>query len=348
MIKTAIIGASGYTGFELMKLLLAHPEADLLAVTSRQYKGQAVADIFPSLTGITDLVFSDTDDLASSGTNEAELVFTALPHGTSQAVVAKCVTGGQKVIDLSADFRLKEADAYKTWYGADHQAPALLKTAVYGLPELHRDDIRGATLVANPGCYPTCAILGLAPLLKAGLIKGESVIIDAKSGVSGAGRGLNLATSYVEVNEGFKAYNVGVHRHTPEIEQELALCAAGATTVTFTPRLLPLNRGMVATIYATLTGEYATESLLAAFSDFYRDEPFVRVMDADTYPNLNQVRNSNYCDIGCKADSRTGRVVVVSALDNLIKGASGQAVQNMNLIYDLPETTGLTRSPDPI
>ncbi len=345
MIKTAIIGASGYTGFELMRILLAHPEAELVAVTSRQYKGRVVSDIFPALAGLTRLSFTDTDDLNSIG--EAELVFTALPHGTSQEVVSQLAGNGSKVIDLSADFRLKEPDVYREWYG-EHTACELLKSAVYGLPEFHRDQVKGAKVVANPGCYPTSAILGLAPLLRAGLIETNSIVIDAKSGVSGAGRGATLATSFIEVNDGFKAYSVGVHRHTPEIEQELSLLAGEGIRVSFTPHLLPVSRGILSTIYATLRQEITTEALLSVYADLYVDEPFVRLMGMDVFPNISQVRGSNYCDIGVRADGRTGRVTIVSVIDNLIKGASGQAVQNMNIMYNLPEETGLSTYPDPI
>jgi N-acetyl-gamma-glutamyl-phosphate reductase len=345
MIKTAIIGASGYTGFELMRILLAHPEAELVAVTSRQYKGRMVADVFPALAGLTRLSFTDTDDLNSIG--EAELVFTALPHGTSQEVVSQLAGNGSNIIDLSADFRLKEPDVYREWYG-EHTACKLLQEAVYGLPELHRDQVRGAKVVANPGCYPTSAILGLAPLLRAELIETKNIVIDAKSGVSGAGRGATLATSFVEVNDGFKAYSVGVHRHTPEIEQELSLLAGEGIKVSFTPHLLPVSRGILSTIYATLRQEITTEALLSVYADLYVDEPFVRLMGMDVFPNISQVRGSNYCDIGVRADGRTGMVTIVSVIDNLIKGASGQAVQNMNIMYNLPEETGLSTYPDPI
>ncbi|MFQ5585337.1 MAG: N-acetyl-gamma-glutamyl-phosphate reductase [Thermodesulfobacteriota bacterium] len=345
MIKTAIIGASGYTGFELVRILLAHPEAELVAVTSRQYKGKTVADVFPALAGLTRLSFQDTDNLDSVG--EAEIIFTALPHGTSQEVVSKVAEMGKRVIDLSADFRLKDIDLYREWYG-EHTACDILKTAVYGLPEIHRDAIKGAQVVANPGCYPTGALLGLVPLLRAGLIERGGIVIDAKSGVSGAGRGASLTTSFVEVNEGFKAYSIGVHRHTPEIEQELSLLAGEGIRVTFTPHLLPVNRGILSTIYTSLRGEVTTGALLSAYSNFYKGEPFVRLMGADAFPNISQVRGSNYCDIGVKADGRTGRVVVISAIDNLIKGASGQAVQNMNIMCGLPEESGLLTHPGPI
>ncbi|MFQ5330391.1 MAG: N-acetyl-gamma-glutamyl-phosphate reductase [Thermodesulfobacteriota bacterium] len=348
MIKTAIIGASGYTGFELIRILLAHPEAELVAVTSRQYKGMMVGEIFPALAGLTGLSFTDMDDLHAPDTIcDVDLVFTALPHGASQEVVSQCAAKGIKVIDLSADFRLKEPDIYREWYG-EHRACELLKEAVYGLPELHREQIKGAKVVANPGCYPTSAILGLAPLLRAGLIETNSILIDAKSGVSGAGRGANLSTSFVEVNDGFKAYSVGVHRHTPEIEQELSSLAGEGIKVSFTPHLLPVSRGILSTIYATLRQEMTTEALRSVYDDLYEDEPFVRLMGMDNFPDISQVRGSNYCDIGVKVDGRTGRVIIISVIDNLIKGASGQAVQNMNILYDLPEETGLATHPSPI
>ena len=345
MIKTAIIGASGYTGFELMRILLAHPEAELVAVTSRQYKGRVVADVFPALAGLTRLSFKDTDDLDSIG--EVDLVFTALPHGTSQEVVSQLAGDGSKVIDLSADFRLKEPEVYREWYG-EHTACKLLKEAVYGLPELHRDQGKGCKGGGEPRLLPDQCHPRPCPVAPRGLIETKNIVIDAKSGVSGAGRGATLATSFVEVNDGFKAYSVGVHRHTPEIEQELSLLAGEGIKVSFTPHLLPVSRGILSTIYATLRQEITTEAILSVYADLYVDEPFVRLMGMDVFPNISQVRGSNYCDIGVRADGRTGRVTIVSVIDNLIKGASGQAVQNMNIMYNLPEETGLSTYPDPI
>ncbi len=345
MLKTAILGASGYTGFELLKILLYCPEVKLCAITSRQYKGKKVAEVFPALMGFVDQCFEDTEDF--NVVSDAELVFSALPHKTSQDIVARLVGMGKRVIDLSADFRLKDIEVYKEWYG-EHKAGDILQKAVYGLPELHRDEIKKAKVVANPGCYPTGAILGIAPLLGKGLIDINTIVIDSKSGVSGAGRGLSLDRTFVEVNEGFKAYNVGLHRHTPEIEQELSLISGSDIKVTFTPHLLPLNRGILSTIYADLNEDVSTKRVLSIYDEFYKDEPFIRLMVEGVYPNTTQVRGSNFCDIAIKVDSRTKRVIIISVIDNLIKGASGQAVQNMNIMYGLPEKTGLLTLPFPI
>jgi N-acetyl-gamma-glutamyl-phosphate reductase len=345
MLKTAILGASGYTGFELLKILLGCPEVKLCSVTSRQYKGEKVSEVFPALMGFVDLCFEDTEDFKA--VLDAELVFSALPHKTSQDTVARLVGMDKRVIDLSADFRLKDIEVYKEWYG-EHKAANILQKAVYGMPELYKEEIKKADLVANPGCYPTGAILGLAPVLSKDLIDINTIVIDSKSGVSGAGRGLSLDRMFVEVNEGFKAYSVGLHRHTPEIEQELSLIVGRDIKVTFTPHLLPLNRGILSTIYADLKEELPTKGVLSIYDDYYNNEPFIRIMDEGKYPNISQVKGSNFCDIGIKVDSRTGRVVIITAIDNLIKGASGQAVQNMNIMYNLPEETGLLNLPFPV
>ncbi len=338
LIKTAILGASGYTGIELMKILSAHPNTAISAVTSRQYKGMKVSEVFPELTRYVDIAFSDTDNM--NALSDAELVFTALPHGTSQEIVLKLLEQKKKVIDLSADFRLKDPSIYEKWYG-EHNAREILHGAVYGLPELYRQSIKKADLIANPGCYPTSAILGLAPLLKKTLIDHNTIVIDSKSGISGAGRNPSLSTSFVEVNEGFQAYNVGTHRHIPEIEQELSLIAANEIKVTFIPHLLPISRGMLSTIYANLVDDVNTLDIISLFQEYYRKEPFIRVMREEQHPNVLQVRGSNFCDISVTVEKRTKRIIVITAIDNLIKGASGQAVQCMNIMCALPEETGL-------
>ena len=338
MLKVGIYGASGYTGQELLRLLIGHPDADVVAITSRKFKGMPVSDVYPAFAGMTDLKFADSSPkyLVSS----CDVVFLALPHGEAMRVVPEFVAAGVKVIDLSADFRLRDVSVYEAWYKT-HTAPDLVGKAVYGLPELYRDNIKGSDLVANPGCYPTSILLGLAPLLKEGRIDLSSIIADAKSGVSGAGRDLQLGSLFCEVNEGFKAYKIGSHRHTPEIEQELGRIADTAITISFTPHLVPVNRGILSTIYANLKERVSEAEVIDIYQRFYADEKFVRICTAGILPNISSVRGSNVCDIGCVVDERTGRVVVVSVIDNLVKGASGQAIQNMNLMCGLPEGAGL-------
>jgi N-acetyl-gamma-glutamyl-phosphate reductase len=338
-LKIGIVGSSGYTGGELFRLLLHHPRATVAAVTSEKSAGKPITDIFPQLLGLTDLVCEPLDPETIA--KKADLVFLALPHVTAQDAAFRFHKLGRKVVDLSADYRLADPALYEKWYEHCHQYPDLLKTAVYGLPELHRDDIRKASLVANPGCYPTSAVLGLAPLLKKKMLDLESIVIDSKSGVSGAGRSPSLAHHYPEVNEGCMAYKIGTHRHTPEIEQELSLIAGGQVTVSFTPHLVPMNRGILTTIYAKLSSLADAGEVRALFREHFRNEPFVRVLAAGQFPNVRNVRGSNFCDIGVTVDPRTGRAVVVTAIDNLVKGASGQAIQNMNLMTAFEETEGL-------
>ena len=337
--RVAIAGASGYTGAELLRLLVQHPEVEVVALTAETHANQPISQIFPSLAGFVDLICRplDPETLAA----EAEFVFLALPHKTSMAVGADLVKRGVRVLDLSADFRLKDPAAYRTWYGFEHLAPSLLGEAVYGLPELHREEIAAARLVAVPGCYPTSAILGFSPLLARGLADPETIVIDSISGVSGAGRKPELPTHFSEANESLKAYGVGKHRHTPEIEQELSGVAGRPVTVTFTPHLAPLTRGILTTITARLAGPRSTAELLDVYREFYGGRSFVRVLEEGRLPETKHVLHSNLCDIGLVSDARTGRVVVVSAIDNLVKGASGQAVQCFNLMAGLDERAGL-------
>jgi N-acetyl-gamma-glutamyl-phosphate reductase len=338
MIRIGIVGASGYTGVELARLLCGCPDVMLSVATSRQYNGRKLAEVYPNLAGMVDIVCEDlqTEELAE----RADLFFTAVPHQTAMAIIPDLLQAGGKVVDLSADFRLHDATVYEKWY-QKHTASELLAEAVYGLPELHRQQIKQARLVANPGCYPTSVILGLAPLLKAGAIDPETIIVDSKSGASGAGRAAQTGTLFCEVSEGFKAYKVGVHRHTPEMEQEISELCKKPVTISFTPHLLPMSRGILSTIYAKMVNPLTDEGMSELYQGFYKDEPFVRMCAPGTFPATQFVRGSNYCDIGFKADSRTGRVVVLSAIDNLVKGAAGQAVQNMNLMCNLTETKGL-------
>ena len=342
MLRVAIAGASGYTGFELLRILCAHPSVRVSIITSRQQKGQRIDDFYPALKRHCDLVFEDTDPekLAAS----ADLVFTALPHQASMDIIPSLLDRGVRVVDLSADYRLRDPEVYAKWYSA-HRTPELLKEAVYGLPELYRDKIRTARLVANPGCYPTSVILASAPPLRRGLIDPETIIADSKSGVTGAGRGMDMGVHFCEVNEGLKAYKVAEHRHTPEIEQELSVLAGRALMVNFTPHLIPMSRGILSTVYSNLKEAVGSADVEEAFRSFYMDEPFVRLGNREHLPVSLQVRGSNYCDLGWRVDERTRRLIVISVIDNLTRGASGQAVCNMNIMCGLPEDTGLKEAP---
>ncbi|MBP2017108.1 N-acetyl-gamma-glutamyl-phosphate reductase [Symbiobacterium terraclitae] len=342
MLRAGIAGATGYAGIELIRLLGLHPEVQVVWAGTESYQGQELAGVYPHLRGRVDLVGQEAAAEALAG---CDVVFTSLPHGVTMTLAPAVLSAGTRLIDLGADFRLRDVAAYEAWYKKAHTAPDLVAEAVYGLPELYRERVRGARLVANPGCYPTACALAAAPLLRAGAVSLEGIIFDAKSGVSGAGRGVNLGVHFSEVNENFKAYNIaGDHRHTPEIEQTLSDLAGGPVLVSFTPHLVPMTRGILATGYFTLRGSWTTEQLVDLFREFYAEEPFVRVRPAGDLPTTKQVWGSNYCDIGLKVDPRTGRVLVVSVIDNLVKGAAGQAIQNMNLMFGLPETTGLLQA----
>ncbi|RLE08273.1 N-acetyl-gamma-glutamyl-phosphate reductase [Candidatus Aerophobetes bacterium] len=335
--KVSVIGATGYTGAELVRILSRHPEVELVSITSQTFAGKKISEIYPFLS--TDLVCEelDVDKIASS----SSFVFTALPHKTSMEIVGELYLRGKRVVDLSADFRLKDPALYEKWYGVSHSKRKLLHEAVYGLPELYREKIREARLVANPGCYPTSIILALAPLLKSHLIKEESIIVDAKSGVTGAGRKLTLATHFPEINENFYPYKVEGHRHLPEMEQELSRLAGTQVKVTFVPHLAPLNRGILSTCYASLKRYTEVEKILRIYRDFYKDEPFVEILEKGKVPRISDVATSNRCRIGLAVDERTDRIIVISAIDNLGKGASGQAVQNMNIMCGFKEDEGL-------
>ncbi|HEX8960940.1 MAG TPA: N-acetyl-gamma-glutamyl-phosphate reductase [Geobacteraceae bacterium] len=343
MLKVAIVGASGYTGVELLRILHGHPEAAVTCVTSEQSAGKRISDVFPSLRGRCDLLLENLEPVRIA--EKADFIFTALPHKAAMEVVPTFLKLGKRVVDLSADYRLRDAGEYERWY-EPHMSPELLKKAVYGLPELKRTKIAEGSLVANPGCYPTSVILGLAPLLKKRLIDPVTVIADSKSGVSGAGRSAKVDNLFCEVNDGFKAYGVGgVHRHIPEIEQELSVLAGEKMSISFTPHLVPMDRGILSTIYASPVQPVATAELVALYADFYKGEPFVRVLPSGSFPSTAFVKGANFCDIGLTVDGRTGRVIMVVAIDNLVKGASGQAVQNMNIMNGFPENTGLEGLP---
>lgn len=343
MLRVGIIGVSGYTGVELARILSGHPQVQITVATSRQYAGKPLAEVYPNLRGCVDLICTNpgSDELPQL----ADFFFTAVPHKTAMDIVPPLLNAGKKVVDLSADFRIRDVAVYEQWY-QQHTSRELLQEAVYGLPELYRERIKACRLTANPGCYPTSVILGLAPLLREGLIDPATLIIDSKSGTSGAGRGASVATLFCEVADGFRPYKVGgSHRHIPEIEQELSVLAASTITVSFTPHLLPVSRGILSTMYAKLTRDCSLDSLHALYGKTYCDERFVRLCPPGSVPATQHVRGSNFCDIGLALDQRTGRIIVMSAIDNIVKGAAGQAVQNMNLMHGFAEATGLLGAP---
>ncbi len=335
MIRTAILGATGYTARELLHLLLRHPEVEVCALTTRKTDRPHVGEIHPTLRGRLDLRLENYSPAEIA--KRADCVFGCLPHAASAAVVSELLDEGCRVVDFSADYRLDDAKVYSDWYEVEHPDPERLGSTVYGLPELYRESIRGAQLVANPGCYPTAAILGLAPLLKAGVISPRGLVIDAKSGISGAGRSPKPNLHFPEANENLAPYSIGRHRHTPEIDQVLSGWAGVETQVVFTPHLIPMDRGELITAYAETPEGVTTEQLQGVLRAFYSDEPFVRVIDE--VPHTKGVAHTNFCDVAAYAVR--GKAVVVSAIDNLIKGASGAAVQNFNLMVDLPETMAL-------
>jgi len=341
IVRAAVLGASGYTGAETIRLLARHPGAAMTVLTADRRAGQPLGTIFPHLAGLDlpDLVRIEDADWEA-----VDAVFCCLPHGTTQEVIAG-LPERLKVVDLSADFRLRDLETYAEWYGHAHRAPALQEAAVYGLTELARDAVRGARLVACPGCYPTSAQLPLVPLLEAGLVAAEDIIIDAKSGVSGAGRAAKEQNLFTEVSSGIHAYGVASHRHAPEIEQGLSDAAGAPVRVNFTPHLMPMNRGILASIYVKLADGVTASDIQAALAARYADEPFVGVLPEGAIPHTRHVRGSNHCLIGVVADRLPGRVILLSVIDNLVKGAAGQAVQNMNLMFGLPETAGLEQAP---
>ncbi|MET0028498.1 MAG: N-acetyl-gamma-glutamyl-phosphate reductase [Candidatus Thiodiazotropha sp.] len=336
MISVGIVGGTGYTGVELLRLLVAHPDCELRAITSRSEAGKPVAELFPNLRGLTDLAYVEP---VNAPLDECDLIFFATPNGVAMTQVPELLKSGCRIIDLAADFRIRNVAIWEKWYGMTHACPELLEEAVYGLPELNRDAIRQARLVANPGCYPTAVTLGFLPLLKQGLIDSGYLIADAKSGVSGAGRSASVGMLMGEVGESFKAYAIPGHRHQPEIRQTLGLVSGADVGLTFVPHLVPMVRGIEATLYARLTGE--VEDLQSLFEDQYRDEPFVDVMSGGSHPETRSVRGSNHCRIAVHRPQGESVVVVTSVIDNLVKGAAGQAVQNMNLMFGLAENSGL-------
>ena len=343
MIKVGIIGATGYAGGELVRLLLGHKEAEIKWYGSRSYVDQKYAKVYQNMFQLVD--DRCLDDNMEEMAKQVDVIFTATPQGLCASLVNDDILNKVKVIDLSADFRIKDAAVYEEWYGIEHKAKQYLDEAVYGLCEINREAVKKARLVANPGCYPTCSILSIYPLLKEGLIDPSTVIIDAKSGTSGAGRGAKVDNLFCEVNENIKAYGVATHRHTPEIEQELSLAAGEPMTISFTPHLVPMQRGILVTAYASLKREVTWEEVKEVYDRYYDKERFVRVLDQDVCPQTRWVEGSNYVDVGFKIDPRTKRIIMMGAMDNLVKCAAGQAVQNMNLVFGLDEAEGLRMAP---
>lgn len=343
VIKAGIIGATGYAGAELVRILMGHKEVEIKWFGSRSYIDQKYESIYQNMFQIVDAVCMD--DNMEELAEQVDVIFTATPQGFCASMMSEEILKKTKVIDLSADFRMKDVDIYEKWYGIEHKSPQFIKEAVYGLCEVNREDIRSARLVANPGCYTTCSILTAYPLAKEGLIDMSTLIIDAKSGTSGAGRSAKTANLYCEVNENMKAYGVATHRHTPEIEEQLGYATGEKVVLNFTPHLVPMNRGILATEYAKLTREVSYEEVKAVYEKYYGNEYFIRVLNEGIYPETKWVEGSNFVDIGFKIDTRTNRIIMMGAIDNLVKGAAGQAVQNMNLMFGFEENEGLKLVP---
>ena len=343
MIKVGIIGSTGYAGNELVRILMGHKDAEIVWYGSRSYVDEAYGKVYHNMFKLVDA--KCMDDNMEELAKEADVIFTATPQGFCASVLYENILSQTKIIDLSADYRIKDVNVYEDWYKIEHKSPELIKEAVYGLCEINREDIKKTRLLANPGCYTTCSILTAYPLVKEGIIDPNSLIVDAKSGTSGAGRGAKVANLFCEVNENIKAYGVLTHRHTPEIEEQLGYAYGDKVNIIFTPHLVPMNRGILVTEYANLTKDVTYDDVRAAYDKYYKDEYFVRMLDKDECPETRWVEGSNFVDIGFKIDNRTNRVVMMGALDNVTKGAAGQAVQNMNIMFGLPENEGLTMAP---
>ncbi len=347
MIKVGIIGATGYAGAEIVRLIYGHPQAEVVWYGSRSYIDEKFSSVYGNFFKLVDA--KCLDDNMEELAKAVDVIFTATPQGLCASLVNEDILNKVKIIDLSADFRLKDVSVYEKWYKIEHKAPQFIEEAVYGLCEINREDIKKARLVANPGCYTTCSILTAYPLIKEGLIDPDTLIVDALSGVSGAGRGAKVANLYCEVNESCKPYGVANHRHTPEIEEQLGYAAGKEMLINFTPHLVPMNRGILATEYASLVKKDgklpSCEDVRSAYEKYYGDEKFIRLLEKDVYPETRWVEGSNFVDIGFKIDERTGRIIMMGAIDNLVKGAAGQAVQNMNILFGLPEETGLMLAP---
>lgn len=343
MIKAGIIGATGYAGGELVRILSGHPDVEIVWYGSRSYIDQKYADVYRNMFRIVDAACMD--DNMEELAEEADVIFTATPQGFCASVISEEILSKTKIVDLSADFRIKDVKTYEKWYGIEHKSPQFIEEAVYGLCEVNREDVKSARLVANPGCYTTCSILTAYPLSKEGLIDMNTLIVDAKSGTSGAGRGAKVPNLFCEVNENMKAYGVTTHRHTPEIEEQLSYASGEPVMINFTPHLVPMNRGILATEYASLKEKVTAEEVMAIYQKYYGNEYFIRLLGAGACPETKWVEGSNFVDIGFQIDERTNRIVMMGAIDNLVKGAAGQAVQNMNLVFGLPEQEGLKLVP---
>jgi N-acetyl-gamma-glutamyl-phosphate reductase len=343
MIKVGIIGSTGYAGAEIVRLIQQHKEAEVVWYGSRSYVDKKYSEVFRNMFQIVDARCMDDnmEELAEA----VDVIFTATPQGLCGSLVNEDILSKVKIIDLSADFRIKDVATYEKWYGIKHQSPQFIEEAVYGLCEINRDKMNGVRIVANPGCYTTCSILSIYPMVKEGLIEPKSIIVDAKSGTSGAGRGAKVPNLFCEVNENIKAYGVTTHRHTPEIEEQLGYAAGEEVVINFTPHLVPMQRGILVTAYADLKKEVTYEEVKAIYDKYYEKEYFIRVLDKDETPETRWVEGSNFVDVNFKIDNRTGRIIMMGALDNLIKGAAGQAVQNMNIMFGLPENMGLEQVP---
>ena len=343
MIKAGIIGATGYAGGELVRILSGHPDVEIVWYGSRSYIDQKYVDVYRNMFRIVDAACMD--DNMEELAEEADVIFTATPQGFCASVISEEILSKTKIVDLSADFRIKDVKTYEKWYGIEHKSPQFIEEAVYGLCEVNREDVKSARLVANPGCYTTCSILTAYPLSKEGLIDMNTLIVDAKSGTSGAGRGAKVPNLFCEVNENMKAYGVTTHRHTPEIEEQLSYASGEPVMINFTPHLVPMNRGILATEYASLKEKVTAEEVMAIYQKYYGNEYFIRLLGAGACPETKWVEGSNFVDIGFQIDERTNRIVMMGAIDNLVKGAAGQAVQNMNLMFGLPEQEGLKLVP---
>lgn len=343
MIKVGIIGSTGYAGGELVRILMNHKEAEIKWFGSRSYVDKKYADVYQNFFQIVD--DKCMDDNMEALANEVDVIFTATPQGLCASLVNEDILNKVKIVDLSADFRIKDVATYEKWYGIEHKSPKFIDEAVYGLCEINREAVKNARLIANPGCYPTCSTLSIYPLAKEGLIDMSTVIIDAKSGTSGAGRGAKVDNLYCEVNENIKAYGVANHRHTPEIEEQLSYASGEEVLLNFTPHLVPMNRGILITAYASLKKDVTYEEVKAVYDKYYANEKFVRVLEKDVCPQTKWVEGSNYVDVNFKIDPRTKRIIMMGAMDNLVKGAAGQAVQNMNLMFGLKESEGLELVP---
>ena len=343
MIKAGIIGATGYAGGELVRILSGHPDVEIVWYGSRSYIDQKYADVYRNMFRIVDAACMD--DNMEELAEEADVIFTATPQGFCASVISEEILSRTRIVDLSADFRIKDVKTYEKWYGIEHKSPQFIEEAVYGLCEVNREDVKSARLVANPGCYTTCSILTAYPLSKEGLIDMNTLIVDAKSGTSGAGRGAKVPNLFCEVNENMKAYGVTTHRHTPEIEEQLSYASGEPVIINFTPHLVPMNRGILATEYASLKEKVTAEEVMAIYQKYYGNEYFIRLLGAGACPETKWVEGSNFVDIGFQIDERTNRIVMRGAIDNRVKGAAGQAVQNMNLMFGLPEQEGLKLVP---